>query len=75
MRHLTGTLLAVAASTMLTGCLATQSQLKHSSDMQSQQLAQTNAALSSERTERAASAQRARAAARYGAWRCHAAAQ
>ena len=55
MRHLTGTLLAVAASTMLTGCLATQSQLKHSSDMQSQQLAQTNAALSSERTERAAS--------------------
>jgi outer membrane protein OmpA-like peptidoglycan-associated protein len=55
MRHLTGTLLAVAASTMLTGCLATQSQLKHSSDMQSQQLAQTNAALASERTERAAS--------------------
>jgi peptidoglycan-associated lipoprotein len=55
MRHLTGTLLAAAASTMLTGCLATQSQLKHSSDMQSQQLAQTNAALASERTERAAS--------------------
>jgi|SRR3954468_897610 peptidoglycan-associated lipoprotein len=55
MRHLTGTLLAVAASTMLTGCLATQSQLKHSSDMQSQQLAQTNAALMSERSERAAS--------------------
>ena len=55
MRHLTGTLLAAAAGTMLTGCLATQSQLKHSSDMQSQQLAQTNAALASERTERAAS--------------------
>lgn len=55
MRYLTGSLLAVATSTMLTGCLATQSQLKHSSDMQSQQLAQTNAALSSERTERAAS--------------------
>jgi len=55
MRHLTGTLLAVAAGTMLTGCLATQSQLKHSSDLQSQQLAQTNAALTSERSERAAS--------------------
>jgi peptidoglycan-associated lipoprotein len=55
MRHFTGTLLAAAAGTMLTGCLATQSQLKHSSDMQSQQLAQTNAALSSERAERAAS--------------------
>jgi peptidoglycan-associated lipoprotein len=55
MRHLTGTLLAVAAGTMLTGCLATQSQLKHSSDLQSQQLAQTNAALTSERAERAAS--------------------
>jgi peptidoglycan-associated lipoprotein len=55
MRHVTGTLLAVAASTMLTGCLATQSQLKHASDQQSAQLAQTNAALSSERTERAAS--------------------
>jgi len=55
MRHLTGTLLAAAAGTMLTGCLATQSQLKHSSDMQSQQLAQTNAQLASERSERAAS--------------------
>jgi outer membrane protein OmpA-like peptidoglycan-associated protein len=55
MRQLTGTLLAVAASTMLTGCLATQSQLKHSSDVQSQQLAQTNAALTSERSERASS--------------------
>jgi peptidoglycan-associated lipoprotein len=55
MRHLTGTLVAVAASTMLTGCLATQSQLKHASDQQSQQLAQTNAALASERAERAAS--------------------
>jgi peptidoglycan-associated lipoprotein len=55
MRQFTGTLLVVAAGTMLTGCLATQSQLKHSSDMQSQQLAQTNAQLASERTERAAS--------------------
>jgi peptidoglycan-associated lipoprotein len=55
MRHFTGTLLAAAAGTMLTGCLATQSQLKHSSDMQSQQLAQTNAQLASERAERAAS--------------------
>src|SRR3569833_1046346 len=55
MRQFTGTLLAAAAGTMLTGCLATQSQLKHSSDMQSQQLAQTNAQLASERSERAAS--------------------
>jgi peptidoglycan-associated lipoprotein len=55
MRQITGTLLAVAAGTMLTGCLATQSQLKHSSDMQSQQLSQTNAQLASERAERAAS--------------------
>jgi len=55
MRHLTGTLLAITASTMLTGCLATQSQLKHASDQQSAQLAQTNVALASESAERAAS--------------------
>src|SRR4051812_33567829 len=55
MRHFTGTLLAVTASTMLTGCLATQSQLKHASDQQSAQLAQTNVALANERAERAAS--------------------
>jgi len=55
MRQLTGTLLAITASTMLTGCLATQSQLKHASDQQSMQLAQTNVALASERSERAAS--------------------
>lgn len=55
MRHLTGTLLAVTASAMLTGCLATQSQLKHASDYQTARLAETNAALASERTERAAS--------------------
>ena len=55
MRHLTGMLLAVSASTLLTGCLATQSQLKHASDQQSAQLSQTNAALASERSERAAS--------------------
>jgi peptidoglycan-associated lipoprotein len=48
-------LLAVGASTLLTGCLATQSQLKHSSDYQTARLAETNAALASERNERAAS--------------------
>jgi peptidoglycan-associated lipoprotein len=48
-------LLAVGASTLLTGCLATQSQLKHSSDYQTARLAETNAALASERAERAAS--------------------
>lgn len=55
MRHVTGPLLALAAGSLLTGCLATQSQLKHASDMQSAQLAQANAALASERAERAAS--------------------
>jgi peptidoglycan-associated lipoprotein len=55
MRHLSGMLLAVGASTLLTGCLATQSQLKHSSDYQTARLAETNAALASERAERAAS--------------------
>jgi peptidoglycan-associated lipoprotein len=55
MRHFSGMMVAVAASTMLTGCLATQSQLKHASDQQSMQLAQTNAQLASERAERAAS--------------------
>lgn len=43
------------ASVLLSGCLATQSQLKHSSDMQSQQLAQTRAQLDNERAERVAS--------------------
>jgi outer membrane protein OmpA-like peptidoglycan-associated protein len=54
MRHITG-LLFVAGSTLLSGCLATQSQLKHASDQQSAQLAQANAALAAERAERAAS--------------------
>ena len=43
------------ASVLLSGCLATQSQLKHSSDMQSQQLAQTRTQLDNERAERVAS--------------------
>jgi peptidoglycan-associated lipoprotein len=40
---------------MLTGCLATQSQLKHSSDVQAAQLSQTQAQLVAERADRAAS--------------------
>lgn len=48
MRNLTGKMLAVAASSLLSGCLATQSQLKHSSDMLSMQVAD-------ERAQRAAS--------------------
>jgi peptidoglycan-associated lipoprotein len=59
MRYVKGTLLAAAASTMLTGCLATQSQLKHSSDQQAVVLSQTkeqlNGQIATERTERAAS--------------------
>ncbi len=55
MRHLSGLLLAAGASTLLTGCLATQSQLKHASDLQSVELSQTQAALNTERVERAAS--------------------
>src|SRR3954468_14079963 len=54
MRHFAGPLVALAAAATLTGCLATQSQLKHASDLQAEQLSQTNAALSSERAERAA---------------------
>src|SRR6185437_337655 len=48
MRYLTGLLVAAAGSTMLTGCIATQSQLKHASDQQT-------LALNSERAERIAS--------------------
>jgi outer membrane protein OmpA-like peptidoglycan-associated protein len=55
MRRLIGASLAMVASTALTGCLATQSQLKHASDNQSVALAQANAALTGERAERAAS--------------------
>jgi len=63
MRHLSGMLVAIAASASLTGCLATQSQLKHVSDIQSQQLAQqlaqanaqSSASLDAERSARAAS--------------------
>ena len=54
MRYLSGLMLA-GASTLLSGCLATQSQLKHASDQHSAQLAQANAALTTERAERAAS--------------------
>lgn len=43
MRHATR-LALVGASALLSGCLATQSQLKHSSDMQSMQLANERAA-------------------------------
>ena len=55
MHRLTAPTLALCAGISLTGCLATQSQLKHASDQQSAQLAQANAALASERAERAAS--------------------
>src|SRR5947208_907500 len=55
MHRLTAPVLALCAGISLTGCLATQSQLRHASDQQSAQLAQTNAALLSERAERAAS--------------------
>jgi peptidoglycan-associated lipoprotein len=47
--------IVAGASVLLSGCLATQSQLKHASDMQSQQLAQTRTQLNSERAERMAS--------------------
>ncbi len=58
MRYVNRLMLAGAASVsvpLTTGCLATQSQLKHASDMQSAQLAQTRTDLTNERTERAAS--------------------
>jgi outer membrane protein OmpA-like peptidoglycan-associated protein len=58
MRHVTRLVLAATASAIVpltTGCLATQSQLKHASDMQSAQLAQTRSDLASERAQRAAS--------------------
>lgn len=58
MRHLTRLMFAAGASVVVpftTGCLATQSQLKHASDQQSAQLAQTRSDLTSERAERAAS--------------------
>jgi outer membrane protein OmpA-like peptidoglycan-associated protein len=48
MRYLTGLLVAAGASTLLTGCIATQSQLKHVSDQQTY-------ALNTERAERVAS--------------------
>jgi peptidoglycan-associated lipoprotein len=54
MRRLIGASLAMVAGTALTGCLATQSQVKHASDNQSVALAQANAALAGERMERAA---------------------
>jgi peptidoglycan-associated lipoprotein len=43
------------ASVLLSGCLATQSQLKHASDQQSAQLAAARAQLTTERSERIAS--------------------
>ena len=55
MRFVASPLLALAAGSLLTGCLATQSQLKHSSDVQTAQLAQTRTALASEQAQRAAS--------------------
>jgi peptidoglycan-associated lipoprotein len=55
MRHFSAPLLALAAGSLLTGCLATQSQLKHASDLQAEQLARANTALANERAERAAS--------------------
>ena len=59
MRYVKGTLLAAVSSTLLTGCLATQSQLKHASDQQAMVLSQTQADLnnqiSTERAQRAAS--------------------
>ena len=58
MRHISRLMLAAAASTTLplvTGCLATQSQLKHASDMQSAQLSQTRTDLANEQAARAAS--------------------
>lgn len=59
MRYLKGSLFAAAASMFLTGCLATQSQLKHASDQQAAVLTETKLALTTElnneRAERAAS--------------------
>lgn len=55
MRHVSGLLLVASASAMLSGCLATQSQLKHASDQQSLALAQTRTALQNETAERMAS--------------------
>jgi peptidoglycan-associated lipoprotein len=55
MRHFTGPLVAAAASTLLTGCLATQGQLRRANDQQQAALAQTQSALVAERSERAAS--------------------
>jgi outer membrane protein OmpA-like peptidoglycan-associated protein len=48
-------ILSAGASVLLSGCLATQSQLKHASDQQSAQLATTRAQLNNERVERIAS--------------------
>jgi outer membrane protein OmpA-like peptidoglycan-associated protein len=55
MHQFTRLLLAAGASTLVTGCLATQSQLKHASDMQSAELAQARSDLASESAARAAS--------------------
>jgi len=59
MRLLTGSLLAAGTSMFLTGCLATQSQLKHVSDVQAAVLDSTRVALTadlnSERAQRASS--------------------
>ena len=48
MRYVKGTLLAIVSSTLLTGCLATQSQLKHSSDQQAMVLSQAQADLTNQ---------------------------
>ena len=50
MRYVKGTLLAAVASTLLTGCLATQSQLKHSSDQQAMVLSQAQTELNNQLT-------------------------
>ena len=57
MRLLSGSLLAVAAGTLLSGCATTGSvrRVREEQTAQAAALAQTNAALSTERTERAAS--------------------
>src|SRR3954462_6587468 len=59
MRLLTGSLLAAGTSMLLSGCLATQSQLKHVSDVQAAVLDSTRATLTAdlnnERAQRASS--------------------
>src|SRR3954465_6785931 len=55
MRFIRGSLFVIAASTLLTGCLATKGSLQRAKEEQAAALAQTNAALESERQQRAAS--------------------